>query len=154
MAAEKEGPMRQNSKLILAVLLLVYAGFAATRGEVSAGSHFEPPDITAAGEIPYPVDSIASGLVSLAVNLSAGGRVENVQVARGISSLTAVAISAVSTWSFSPGKLDGVAVPSTINIQVMLALISVAITPEIRAESATFAIWPLRPGASCDRTPI
>jgi TonB family protein len=119
MAAEEEGRMTQNSKLMLAVLLLIYAGFAATSGVVSAGSHFEPPDITAAGDIPYPVDSIASGLVSLSVNVTAGGQVENVQVARGISSLTAVAINAVSTWSFSPGKLDGVAVPSTINIQVI-----------------------------------
>jgi TonB family protein len=111
--------MRQSSKWMLAVLLLVYVGFAATSGEVSAGSHFVPPDITAASDIPYPPDSIASGLVSLAVNVSAAGQVQNVQVMRGISSLTTVAINAVNTWSFSPGKLDGVAVPSTINVQVI-----------------------------------
>jgi hypothetical protein len=119
MAAEKKGRMRQNSKLILALLLLIYVGFAATRSEVSAGSHFVPPDITAAGDIPYPVDNIASGLVSLAVNVTEGGQVQNVQEVRGISGLTAVATNAVSTWSFSPGKLDGAAVPSTINVQVV-----------------------------------
>jgi hypothetical protein len=119
MTAEKEGRMRQNAKSMLAVLLLVYAGLAGTRGEVFAGAHFVPPDITAAGDIPYPVDTIASGLVSLAVNVSAGGQVENEQVVRGISSLTGVAMNAVGTWTFSPGKLDGASVPSTINVQVI-----------------------------------
>jgi Gram-negative bacterial TonB protein C-terminal len=111
--------MRQNSKRTLAVLLLVYAGCAGTPGEVFAGSHFVPPDIIAAGDIPYPVDSIASGVVSLAVNVNAGGQVDSEQVVRGVSSLTGVAMNAVGTWSFSPGKLDGVAVPSTINVQVI-----------------------------------
>ena len=119
MAAGKKGRMRQSSELMLAALLLVFVGFAATRTKVSAGEHFVPPDITAAGDIPYPVDNIASGLVSLAVNVTAGGQVQNVQEVRGISGLTAVATNAVTTWTFSPGKLDGVAVPSTINVQVV-----------------------------------
>jgi len=105
--------------LMLAALLLVYVGFAATRNEVSAGSHFVSPDITAASDIPYPIDNIASGLVSLSVNVAAGGQVQNVEVVRGVSGLSAVATNAVSTWSFSPGKLDGVAVPSTISVQVV-----------------------------------
>ncbi len=119
MAAEKNGDMKRNAKLILVVLLLVYVGFVATTGKVSAGSHFVPPDVTAAGDIPYPIDNIASGLVSLAVNVSAGGQAQNVDVVRGISGLSGVATNAVSTWSFSPGKLDGAAVPSTINVQVI-----------------------------------
>jgi hypothetical protein len=119
MVAQKEGRMRQNSKLMLAVLLLVCIGFAATRTEVSAGSHFVPPDITAASDVPYPIDNVASGLVSIAVNLTAGGQVQNVQVVRDIPGLTAVVSNAVNTWTFSPGKLDGNAVPSTINVQVL-----------------------------------
>jgi outer membrane biosynthesis protein TonB len=104
---------------MLVLLFLVCVGFAATRTEVSAGSHFVPPDITAASDIPYPIDNIASGLVSLAVNVTAGGQVQNVQEVRGISGLTAVATNAVNTWKFSPGKLDGNTVPSTINVQVV-----------------------------------
>jgi Gram-negative bacterial TonB protein C-terminal len=119
MVAQKEGRMRQNSKLMLAVLLLVCIGFAATRTEVSAGSHFVPPDITAASDVPYPIDNVASGLVSIAVNLTAGGQVQNVQAVRDIPGLTAVVSNAVNTWTFSPGKLDGNAVPSTINVQVL-----------------------------------
>src|SRR5580704_362155 len=119
MVAAKEGCMRRNSKLILAVLLLVSAGFAATGNKVSAGSHFVSPDITAASDVPYPIDNVASGLVSIAVSLTAGGQVQNVQVVRDIPGLTAVVTNAVNTWTFSPGKLDGTAVPSTINVQVV-----------------------------------
>jgi hypothetical protein len=119
MVAQTEGRMRQNSKLMLAVLLLVCIGLAATRTKVSAGSHFVPPDITAASDVPYPIDNVASGLVSIAVNLTARGQVQNVQVVRDIPGLTAVVSNAVNTWTFSPGKLDGNAVPSTINVEVL-----------------------------------
>jgi outer membrane biosynthesis protein TonB len=111
--------MRQNSKLMLAVVLLACVGIAATRTGVMGGSHFVPPDITAASDIPYPFDNIASGLVSVSVNLTAGGQVQNVQVVRDIPGLTAVVTNAVNTWTFTPGKLDGNAVPSTINVQVV-----------------------------------
>jgi TonB family protein len=111
--------MRRNSKFVLAVLLVIFAGLVARRGRVLAGSHFVPPDITAASDIPYPVNSVASGLVSLTLIVTETGQVQNVQVARGIPSLNAPAINAVNTWSFAPGKLDGVAVPSTINVQVI-----------------------------------
>jgi TonB family protein len=119
MTTEKKRRMKRNSKLMLAVLLLIYAGFAATGSKVLAGDHFVPPDITAASDIPYPVDNVASGLVSLAVNLDPGGHVQNVQVVRGISGLTAAATNAVNTWSFSPGRMDGNQVPSTISVQVI-----------------------------------
>ena len=111
--------MKRNSRLLLAVMLLVCVGFAATRTKVSAGEHFVPPDITAASDIPYPFDNVASGLVSLAVAVDPGGHVQNVQVVRGISGLTAAATNAVNTWTFSPGKMDGNQVASTINVQVI-----------------------------------
>src|SRR5208282_5543383 len=130
------------------------------RGVVSAGSHFVPPDVTAASDIPYPMDNIASGLVSLAVNVNAAGQVDNVQVVRGISGLTEVATTAVNTWSFSPGKLDGVAVSSTINVQVVFnpgtlqdqnlpLLPGALVTPPLPAgylppqmAQATYAVYP------------
>jgi hypothetical protein len=109
----------QNSKLMLAVFLLVCAGFAAGRKGVSGDSRFVPPDITAASEIPYPIENVASGLVSVSVNLSATGQVQDVQVVRDIPGLTEVVTSIVKAWTFVPGKLDGRAVPSTINVQVV-----------------------------------
>jgi TonB family protein len=119
MIAAKEGRMRQNAKLTLVGLLLVCIGFAGTRGVVSAGAHFVAPSLTAASDIPYPFDNIASGLVSLAVIVDPGGHVQSVQVVRDIPGLTAAATSAVKTWSFTPGKMDGNQVASTINVQIV-----------------------------------
>jgi hypothetical protein len=110
---------RKNLIPMLAVLLLLSLAFAATRSAVSAGSHFDPPDITAASDIPYPIENVASGLVSISVNLTAAGQVQDVQVIRGIPGLTEVVISIVKAWTFVPGKLDGKPVPSTINVQVV-----------------------------------
>jgi hypothetical protein len=108
-----------DQSLTLAVLLLLCLGFAATRPGISGDSHFVPPDITAAGEIPYPVENIASGLVSVSVNLTETGQVQDVQVVRDIPGLTEVVTSFVKTWTFVPGKLNGKPVPSTINVQVV-----------------------------------
>src|SRR5271154_7367866 len=119
MIAAKEGRMRRIAKLALVALLVGCIGFATTRSKVSAGSHFVAPVLTAASDIPYPFDNIASGLVSLAVNVDPGGHVQNVQVVRGISGLTAAATNAVNAWTFSPGKMDGNQVASTINVQVI-----------------------------------
>jgi hypothetical protein len=110
---------RQNLKPMLAVLLLLCLAFAATRSGVSGGSHFDPPDITAASEISYPIENVASGLVSISVNLTAAGKVQDVQVIRGIPGLTETVTSIVNTWAFVPGKLDGKPIPSTINVQVV-----------------------------------
>jgi hypothetical protein len=110
---------RKNLIPMLAVLLLLCLGFAATRPGISGDSHFDPPDITAASEIPYPIENVASGLVSVSVNLTAAGKVQDVQVIRGIPGLTEVVISIVNAWTFVPGKLDGKPVPSTINVQVV-----------------------------------
>lgn len=111
--------MRKNSKLILALLLLACVAFAAARTGVSGGSHFVPPDIASATEIPYPIDVVASGLVSLAVNVSAGGQAQGVQVVRDIPGLTGLVTNAVNSWIFTPGKLDGQPVASTISVQVV-----------------------------------
>lgn len=109
--------MKQNFTRALAVLLLFYA--TTTRTRISASPHFVAPDITSATDIAYPIDTLASGLVSLQVNLTAAGQVENVLVVRDIPGLAARAISAVTSWTFTPAKLDGQAVESTINVHVV-----------------------------------
>jgi hypothetical protein len=109
--------MRQNFTRVLAVVLLLYA--AATQTKISATSHFVPPDITSATDIAYPLNNVASGLVSLQVGLTAAGQVENVLTVRDVPGLTARAISAVTSWTFTAGKLDGQAVESTINVHVV-----------------------------------
>lgn len=109
--------MRQNLMRVLAAVLLFYA--ATTETKISAAPHFVPPDITSATDIAYPINNIASGLVSLQVNLTATGQVQNVLVVRDIPGLTARAVSAVTSWTFTAAKLDGQAVASSINVQVV-----------------------------------
>jgi hypothetical protein len=111
--------MMRRSKVMMASFLLACVAFAATRTGALGGPHFVPPDITAASDIPYPINNVASGLVSVSVNLTAGGQVQNVEVVRDIPGLTAGVTNAVNTWMFTPGKLDGKPVPSTINVQVV-----------------------------------
>ena len=112
--------MRMKSKTgAPAALLLAIALFCAPRAGVSARDRFVPPDVTSAGEIPYPVEVVASGLVTLSVNLSATGQPDSVHVLRDIPALTSVAAALVKTWTYTPGKLDGNPAPSTITIEVV-----------------------------------
>jgi len=104
------------------VFLLSFLLVVATSSSTSIFARtpkFAPPAVLAAGDIPYPLASIASGVVTLTVNLDAAGKVENVQVLRDIASLTAPAVTAIKAWRFTPGKLDGSPVPSSISISVV-----------------------------------
>lgn len=112
--------MKMKSKPIApAALLLGIVLFCAPQASLSARDRFVPPDVTSATDIPYPVEVLAAGLVTLSVNVSASGQPEKVQVLRDIPGLTSVAASLVKTWSYAPGKLDGNPVPSTITIEVV-----------------------------------
>lgn len=104
---------------MLAVVFVAWVAFSTARTGVAASPGFVPPDITAASDIPYPANSVGSGLVSVSVNLTAGGQIQNVQVVRDVPGLTGAVTNAVNTWTFAPGKLDGNAVASTINVQVV-----------------------------------
>lgn len=111
--------MRKNFKQVLPIFLLAVSALASAHARLSAAPHFVPPDITAATDIAYPINTLASGLVSLQVSLTAAGQVENVQVVRDIPGLTARAVSAVTSWTFTSAKLDSQAVASTINVHVV-----------------------------------
>src|SRR5215472_4487046 len=76
---------RMNSKTAApAALLLAIALFCAPQAGLSARERFVPPDVTSASEIPYPVEVLASGLVTLALNISIAGQPPDVQVLRDI----------------------------------------------------------------------
>jgi hypothetical protein len=109
------------TSLLLMSLAIVFAGvgFGAARSGISGGERFVAPDITAASDIPYPVEVAAQGLVTLSMNLSMAGQPPTVQVLRDIPGLTSVASSLVTNWTYTLGKLDGNAAPSTINVQLV-----------------------------------
>ena len=73
---------------------------------------------THVGEINYPIDTLASGIVSLLVNLDADGRIQEIQTLQDVPTLTAVSLTAVQNWTFSPATLDGKAVASAVLVNV------------------------------------
>ena len=118
--------MRGNSRveipvdLLTLMALLVGLTVTPTSSVFAYGLDFIPPDVVTAGEIPYPPDSIASGIVTVSINLEAAGQVQNVQVLRDIPSLTDPTVTAVKTWTFAPGKLEGKPVASSLNVSVVV----------------------------------
>jgi TonB-like protein len=118
--------MRGNSRveipsdLLTLMALLASLTVAPTSLVFAYGRNFIPPDVVTAGEISYPLDSIASGIVTVSINLDAAGQVQNVQILRDIPSLTGPTVAAVKSWTFAPGKLEGKPVASSLNVSVVL----------------------------------
>jgi len=110
--------------VILAVLLglvtlLVALAATPTKPVFAIYLDFVPPDVLTAGEILYPPYSVASGIVTLSINLDDVGQIQNVEVLRDIPSLTDPAVRAVKSWTFAPGKLEGKPVASSLNVSVV-----------------------------------
>ena len=115
----KSKPITPAAGLLCVALLVSITMLGAPQAGLAARERFVPPVVTAASEIPYPVEVLASGLVTLSLNLSVTGQPPTVQVLRDIPGLTSLTSSTVTGWTFSPGKLDGKPAPSTINIEVV-----------------------------------
>jgi len=117
-ARERSCQMRRYSAPVFLFPLLLIPLLSAT-SILARTSRFVPPALVTAGDIPYPLASIASGIVTLTVNLDATGQFQNVQVLRDIPSLTDPAVAAIKHWTFAPGQLDGSPVPSSLNVSVV-----------------------------------
>ena len=111
--------MRRCSSLVFLLSLLLISTVISTTLIFARTPKFVPPVLVAAGDIPYPLASVASGMVTLTVNLNAAGQFEGVQVLREIPSLTDPTVTAIKHWTFAPGKLDGNLVPSSLNVSVV-----------------------------------
>ena len=115
----KSKPTTPAAALLCVALLVSITMPGAPQAGLAARERFVPPVVTAASEIPYPVEVLASGLVTLSLNLGVNGQPPTVQVLRDIPGLTSLTTSTVTRWTYSPGKLDGKPAPSTINIEVV-----------------------------------
>jgi hypothetical protein len=85
----------------------------------SGGPGFVPSDIATASDIPYPSNSMATGLVTFLLNITSTAQVQNLQVLRGIPSLTSPAQTAVQNWTFTPATLNGNPVSSSLSLSVV-----------------------------------
>src|SRR5882762_789174 len=84
-----------------------------------AQASFKPAEVISAGDIPYPVQSIADGVVVLDVSLDEKGAITKSSVMRDIPSLTSAATSSVQSWKFSPASRQGKPVQSLIRVAVV-----------------------------------
>ncbi len=84
-----------------------------------AQASFKPAEVISAGDIPYPVQSIADGVVVLDVSLDEKGAVTGSTVVRDIPSLTSEATSSVQSWKFSPASMRGKPEESFIRVAVV-----------------------------------
>jgi outer membrane biosynthesis protein TonB len=109
--------MRQATLATLFLFVPLSMGVAAE--SKAKGVNFVPPHAVYASDIPYPINSVASGLVELSVNLDGSGHIKDVQTIRDIPSLTAPALVAVNGWIFAPAMLDGQAEGSSLPVNVL-----------------------------------
>ncbi len=99
-------------------VLLLAAGLALGPAGLSQGNPaaFTSPDVSAVTEISYPVNTTATGIVSVLVSLDSSAGVQNVQVTRDTPPLTSAVQAAVRNWSFKPASLNGK--PTAANLPV------------------------------------
>lgn len=81
-----------------------------------AQAPFQSPKLISATDVPFPVNSIASGIVIVDVSLDSKGEITDVSVPRPIASLTSAAISAVRAWKFSSATFDSTAKASVLRV--------------------------------------
>jgi outer membrane biosynthesis protein TonB len=111
--------MRSVARGVLIFLLLASFVTGYTGPGLAKDHKFIPPDVTSASDIPYPINAMVYGIVTLTVNLNESGRIQKTQVLRDIPPLTEAVTAAMNDWMFRPGMLDGVAVPANVNVSVV-----------------------------------
>jgi outer membrane biosynthesis protein TonB len=103
-----------------AVLLLTLLVLAlAQRAPAKHAQLFTPPDVLTVTDIPYPLTTVATGVVTLAVNLDATGNVTNIQTLRDIPTVTSHATVVLQSWTYAPATLNGKHVPSTLIVNLV-----------------------------------
>jgi TonB family protein len=100
--------------ILLAGLLVT-----ATLSGADRTPQYVPPDVLSASNIPYPVNTQATGAVSLLLNLDANAQIQNMQVLRDVPLLTNAVQDAVQIWTFKPAVSKGNPVPSEIPLTVI-----------------------------------
>jgi TonB family protein len=110
---------KRNLAAVTGVTLLAGLLVAPLHSGPRKPPQFVPADITGASEIPYPVDTLAAGAVSLLLSLDNSAHIQNVTVTRDFQPLTSSVQNAVQNWAFTPATLNGQPVASNISVSVI-----------------------------------
>jgi len=98
---------------VAAGLLLLVASAPAQDSKYNAAG------IAQAGDIAYPLNAQAPGVVTLDVSLDASAAVQNVTIVRDLPPFTAVAQNAVQGWQFTPAIVEGQGVAGAVRVHVV-----------------------------------
>jgi TonB family protein len=120
--------MKLKRNFVSAVATILVASLLVIPVRSGAGKlpQYVPPDILSASNIPYPVDTLAVGAVSLLLNLDSSAQIQNVQILRDFPSLTSSVQNVVTTWTFRPAALKGNPVASEISLTVIFNIFNPA----------------------------
>jgi len=100
-------------------ILLVNLVTTPARSGADKIPEYVPPDVLSASNIPYPVNTQASGAVSLLLSLDNNAQIQNTQALRDIPPLTNSVQDAVQLWTFRPAILKGNPASSEISLTVI-----------------------------------
>ena len=106
-------------KISIGAGLMIFLLLASCSTQSLAQVAFKPAEVISAGDIPYPIQSIADGVVVLDVSLDEKGAITGSTVVRDIPSLTSAATSSVQSWKFSPASMRGRPEQSLIRVAVV-----------------------------------
>jgi len=106
------------------LLLSLTSPFAGSKTHKTAP--FSSAGITSASNIAYPVNTLASGAVSLLLSLDSSANIQNVQVLRDSPPLTSSVQDAVQLWTFTPASLQGIPVASEISVTAIFNIFNPA----------------------------
>jgi hypothetical protein len=118
--------MRRYVIFAAGAILLSSLTIAAAGSKTHKTSPFSPAGITSASNIAYPVNTLASGAVSLLLSLDGSANIQNVQVLRDSPPLTSSVQDAVQLWTFTPASLHGVPVASEISVTTIFNIFNPA----------------------------
>jgi len=88
-------------------------------GQTDPGGAYRGPVLGHTGDIPYPMNSSTTGIVTLDISVDSTGAVQNVGIVRDVPPLTSAAQSAVASWQVIPGMVNGLAAPGILRVNVV-----------------------------------
>jgi TonB family protein len=100
--------------ILLAILLVT--PFRSGAGKIP---EYAPPDVLSASNIAYPLNTQATGAVSLLLSLDNNAQIQNMQPLRDTPPLTSAVQDSVQLWTFRPATRKGNPVPSEISLTVI-----------------------------------
>ena len=88
-------------------------------GQTGAGGNYQEAGIGRFGQIPYPIESKTTGIVTLDVSVDATGTMQKVVAVRDVPPLTAAAENAIKSWKFTPAGVSGHAEAGVVRVIVV-----------------------------------